>query len=98
VAHAVFLFRDGGHPGNLWAAGPDYGRGPRCESCEVLFEHFGTFLVLLLLMANIFNLGADISAMGSGMQLVVWAGNVIVYAVLFGAVSLLLQVYIPYRK
>jgi NRAMP (natural resistance-associated macrophage protein)-like metal ion transporter len=55
------------------------------------------FLVLLLLMANIFNLGADISAMGTGLQLVV-GGNVIVYAVLFGAVSLLLQVYIPYRK
>jgi Mn2+/Fe2+ NRAMP family transporter len=48
-------------------------------------------------MANIFNLGADISAMGTGLQLVV-GGNVIVYAVLFGAVSLLLQVYIPYRK
>lgn len=41
------------------------------------------FLVLLLLMANIINLGADISAMGTALQLVI-GGNVTVYAILFG--------------
>src|SRR5437868_1821668 len=54
-------------------------------------------LVLLLFLANIFNLGADISAMATGVQLVI-GGNVIAYALLFGVVSLLLQVYVPYTK
>jgi NRAMP (natural resistance-associated macrophage protein)-like metal ion transporter len=54
-------------------------------------------LVLLLCVANIFNLGADISAMGSATQLV-FGGSLNVYAVLLGALSLLLQVYVPYRK
>ena len=48
-------------------------------------------------MANIINLGADISAMGTALQLVI-GGNVTVYATLFGAVFVLLQIYIPYRK
>src|SRR6202043_2728604 len=54
-------------------------------------------LVLLLCVANIFNLGADISAMGAATQLV-FGGSLNVYAVLLGAVSLLLQVYVPYKK
>jgi len=73
------------------------GRGLAANLSKSYSKTLVRFLVLLLLMANIFNLGADISAMGTGLQLVV-GGNVIVYAVLFGAVSLLLQVYIPYRK
>src|SRR6202140_3508750 len=44
-------------------------------------------LVLLLCMANIFNLGADISAMGAATQLVL-AGSLNVYALLLGAISL----------
>jgi len=54
-------------------------------------------LVLLLLMANIFNLGADISAMGTALQLVI-GGNVTVYAILFGAVSVLLQIAFKLRR
>jgi len=54
-------------------------------------------LVLLLCLANIFNLGADISAMGAATQLV-FGGSLNVYAVLLGALSLLLQVYVPYKK
>jgi NRAMP (natural resistance-associated macrophage protein)-like metal ion transporter len=54
-------------------------------------------LVLLLCFANIFNLGADISAMAAAMVLVA-GGKLVVYSVLFGAISLLLQVYVPYRK
>jgi NRAMP (natural resistance-associated macrophage protein)-like metal ion transporter len=53
-------------------------------------------LVLLLCLANIFNLGADVSAMAAAIQLLI-GGKLIVYAVLFAAFSLLLQVYIPYR-
>ena len=54
-------------------------------------------LVLLLCVANIFNLGADITAMGAAAQLV-FGGNVTVFAVAFGALSLLLQICIPYTK
>jgi NRAMP (natural resistance-associated macrophage protein)-like metal ion transporter len=55
------------------------------------------FLVLLLCVANVFNLGADISAMGAGMQMVA-GGKAEAYAVIFGLISLPLQVYVPYRK
>ncbi len=54
-------------------------------------------VVFLLSAANIFNLGADLTAMGAAAQLV-FHGNLNAYAVLFGVVSLLLQVYVPYRR
>lgn len=54
-------------------------------------------LVALLCAANIFNLGADVAAMGSAAQLVA-GGNASAYALLFGALSLFLQIAIPYRK
>ena len=54
-------------------------------------------LVLLLCLANIFNLGADVSAMAAAMQLVA-GGSAAAYALIFGIVSLLLQIYVPYRR
>jgi len=54
-------------------------------------------LVLLLCLANIFNLGADVSAMAAAIQLVA-GGSATAYALIFGAVSLLLQIYVPYRE
>jgi len=54
-------------------------------------------VVLLLCAANVFNLGADITAMGAAAQLL-FRGNLNVYAVIFGLFSLLLQVFVPYRK
>lgn len=54
-------------------------------------------VVFLLCVANLFNLSADISAMAAAAQLVVH-GSSIVYALGFGLVSLLLQVFVPYRK
>jgi len=54
------------------------------------------FVVFLLCVANLFNLSADISAMAAAAQLVVH-GSSIVYALAFGLVSLLLQVFVPYR-
>lgn len=53
-------------------------------------------LVLLLCIANVFNLGADVAAMASAIQLLV-GGTLLLYAIVFGAASLLLQVYVPYR-
>ena len=54
-------------------------------------------LVLLLCFANIFNLGADVSAMAAAIQLVA-GGAAAAYALIFGIVSLLLQIYVPYRR
>lgn len=54
-------------------------------------------VVFLLCIANIFNLGADVSAMGAAAQLIA-GGSPAVYAAIFGAISLLLQVFVPYRK
>lgn len=54
-------------------------------------------LVLLLCFANIFNLGADVTAMAGAVQLVV-GGAATVYALFIGAISLLLQIYVPYRR
>jgi len=53
-------------------------------------------LVLLLCVANVFNLGADVAAMAAAIQLLV-GGNLLLYASFFGAASFLLQVYVPYR-
>jgi len=53
-------------------------------------------VVLLLCVANTFNLGADISAMGAAAQLV-FGGAASAYAVFLGILSLLLQIYVPYR-
>ena len=52
-------------------------------------------IVSLLCVANIFNLGADLGAMGAASQLVI-GGSTAPYVVSFAIVSLLLQVYIPY--
>jgi len=54
-------------------------------------------LVTLLCVANIFNLGADVAAMGSVTELLV-GGHPHFYSVAFGAISLLLQIFVPYRR
>jgi NRAMP (natural resistance-associated macrophage protein)-like metal ion transporter len=54
-------------------------------------------MVLLLLISNVFNLGADIGAMGSAATLL-FGGSEHIYAVSFTIVSIVLQVFIPYRK
>jgi NRAMP (natural resistance-associated macrophage protein)-like metal ion transporter len=54
-------------------------------------------VVGLLLTANTINIAADISAMGEALKLII-GGRAQLYAVAFGLVSLLLQVFIPYRR
>ena len=54
-------------------------------------------LVLLLLTANVINLGADINAMGAAAAMVL-PGHAAWYTLGFGLVSLLLQVFLPYRR
>ena len=53
-------------------------------------------LVASLLLANIFNIGADLGAMGGALSLVV-GGPSEVYAVAFGVVSMSLQIWVSYR-
>jgi NRAMP (natural resistance-associated macrophage protein)-like metal ion transporter len=54
-------------------------------------------VVMLLCLANVFNLGADVTAMGAAMQLIV-KGPLSAYLVAFGVLSLVLQVFVPYKK
>jgi len=54
-------------------------------------------VVGLLLIANTINIAADVSSMGEALKLIV-GGTAQLYAVAFGVVSLLLQVFIPYRR
>jgi NRAMP (natural resistance-associated macrophage protein)-like metal ion transporter len=54
-------------------------------------------MVSLLLVANIFNLGADIGAMGAAAKLFL-PGPFWAYVLLLGGVSLILQVAVPYTK
>ena len=54
-------------------------------------------IVSLLCLANIFNLGADIGAMGAAGQLLL-GGPLFPYVLLFSVVSLLLQMYVRYTK
>jgi NRAMP (natural resistance-associated macrophage protein)-like metal ion transporter len=59
---------------------------------KVLFPIVG-----LLLLANTINIGADLGAMGSALQLLI-GGPAIAYTVCFAVVSLLLQVFVPYHR
>lgn len=54
-------------------------------------------LILLLLVANVLNLGADISAMGAALRLLV-GGPAALYAAIFAVGSLLLQMFVPYTR
>src|ERR1700676_144362 len=54
-------------------------------------------IVFLLLVANIINLGADIGAMGAAVTLLV-GGPTLIFCAVFALVSVLLQVFVPYKK
>jgi NRAMP (natural resistance-associated macrophage protein)-like metal ion transporter len=54
-------------------------------------------IVLLLLIANIFNIGADIGAMGAAAALIC-PGPLALFIVLAGAICLALQILIPYTR
>jgi NRAMP (natural resistance-associated macrophage protein)-like metal ion transporter len=54
-------------------------------------------VVLLLLIANTINIGADIGAMGDGAKLL-FGGPALLYAILFALLTVLLQVFGSYKK
>jgi NRAMP (natural resistance-associated macrophage protein)-like metal ion transporter len=66
-----------------------------------LRRHYSPWLlravVLLLLVANVINLGADLGAMGAALGLLI-GGPERLYAVLFGVVSILLEVFLSYAR
>jgi Mn2+/Fe2+ NRAMP family transporter len=53
-------------------------------------------VVALLLLANIINIGADIGAMGAAVNLLI-GGPALVYSVIFAFISVLLQIFVPYK-
>jgi NRAMP (natural resistance-associated macrophage protein)-like metal ion transporter len=55
------------------------------------------FLVALLIMANVINIGADLAAMGAAAKLLL-GGPAVVYATAFAVVSTALQVYVPFER
>ena len=66
-----------------------------------LRRHYSPWLlrgvVLLLVIANVINLGADLGAMGAALGLLI-GGPVQLYAVVFGIVCILLEVFISYAR
>ena len=54
-------------------------------------------VVLLLLLANLINLGADLGAMGAALNLLI-PGPLMLYVALFGAVSAGLQIFTRYSR
>ncbi len=54
-------------------------------------------VVILLLIANIINLGADLGAMGAALALLI-GGPVMVYAGLFAIVCVLLEIFMSYSR
>lgn len=54
-------------------------------------------VVLLLIVANVFNLGADLGAMGAALKLIL-GGPALVYTVLFGLICVIAEIFIPYDR
>src|SRR5271154_1215330 len=54
-------------------------------------------MVSLLLIANTINLGADLGAMGAALQLVI-GGYAKIWAVLFGIICVVAQLFFDYRR
>lgn len=52
---------------------------------------------LMLLIANVINIGADLAAMGAALQLLA-GGPQLVYALVFGIVCVLLEIFVRYRR
>lgn len=56
-----------------------------------------TILVAILLAANVFNIGADLAAMGEAAELVVGRGGHI-FTIAFALLCVVLQLFVPYRQ
>ena len=72
-----------------------------CGIAQNLRRHYSPWLlrvvVLLLLVANVINLGADLGAMGAALGLLI-GGPQHLYTVLFGVVCILLETFMSYAR
>jgi len=57
----------------------------------------GNSIVIILLIANVINLGADLGAMGAGLKLLI-PGPQLLYVVLFGVLSASLEIFTRYAR
>ena len=73
------------------------GHGLAANFRGVMPKWLVSLLVVLLMIANTVNIGADLAAMGAAAQLIV-GGNARWYTGLFAAGSLLAIVFIPYHR
>jgi NRAMP (natural resistance-associated macrophage protein)-like metal ion transporter len=77
------------------------GAGTGLGIAQNLKEHYPRALlrivVLLLLVANVINLGADLGAMGAAVALIV-PGPALAATIVFGLVSILLEVFVSYAR
>lgn len=73
------------------------GRGLASNMVEVMPRGVVGALVLLLFIANTINLGADLAAMGDAAELVAGFGRH-EFTVLFAVVSVLLQMFVAYKR
>ena len=73
------------------------GKGVAANLREHTPRAFLMSMVLLLVIANTINIAADIAAMGEALQLVI-GGPQHFHAMIFGVITVLLQVFVPYRK
>jgi NRAMP (natural resistance-associated macrophage protein)-like metal ion transporter len=72
------------------------GRG-LAENMHRTYSRWLTFpIVWLLILANVFNIGADIAAMGASSRMVTHLGRPLLYAAAFAVICLLLEVFIGY--
>ena len=55
------------------------------------------FAVVLLLLANVINLGADLSAMGAAMEMLV-GGPIVAFTLGFGILCVLLEIFLSYER
>src|SRR2546423_10355357 len=54
-------------------------------------------LIALLIIANTINIAADLAAMGEALRLVI-GGPSVFYALVFGGICLMLEVFVPYHR
>ncbi|MEO8342357.1 MAG: divalent metal cation transporter [Gallionella sp.] len=73
------------------------GRGLAANLAQTNSRGVAMSLVMLLLVANTINIGADLAAMADAIKLVV-GGPRHLYAIALGMTCLLLQVFIPYQR
>jgi NRAMP (natural resistance-associated macrophage protein)-like metal ion transporter len=73
------------------------GHGLAANFRKIMPKPVVSLLVVLLMIANTVNIGADLAAMGAAAQLI-FGGSARLYTILFAAVSLLAVVFVPYHR